>query len=124
MSGTTEAFARVKIDALLKDAEWDLSDGSSVVLEYTLSDGTQADYRQGRPTAALEAKRASTNPVTAQDQGCRYAQQLEVPFVFLSNGEEVWFPDHRPSVRLQLADTKHIISSALESFPHKLTNLD
>lgn len=65
--------------------------------EYTLPDGTQADYvlcdRQGRPMAALEAKRASTDPVTAQDQGRHYAEQLEVPFVFLSNGEEVWFLD-------------------------------
>ena len=41
--------------------------------------------------AALEAKRASTEPVTAQDQGRHYAEQLEVPYVFLSNGEEVWF---------------------------------
>lgn len=59
MSGTTGAFARVKIDALPKDAGWNLTDGSSVVLEYTLRDGTQADYvlcnRQGRPMAALEA---------------------------------------------------------------------
>ena len=54
MSGTTEAFARVKIDALLKDAGWDLIDGSSVIFEQSLPDGTQADYalcdRQGRPT--------------------------------------------------------------------------
>ena len=28
MSGTTEAFARVKIDSLLKDAGWNLTDGS------------------------------------------------------------------------------------------------
>ncbi len=64
MSGTTEAFARVKIDALLKDAGWNLTDGSSVLFEHGLPDGTQADYvlcdRQGRPMAALEAKRAST----------------------------------------------------------------
>ncbi len=97
MSGTTEAFARVKIDALLKDAGWDLTDGRSVVFEQSLPDGTQADYalcdRQGRPMASLEAKRASIDPVTAQDQGCHYAEQLEVPFVFLSNGEEVWFLD-------------------------------
>ena len=97
MSGTTEAFARVKIDALLKDAGWNLTDGSSVMFEQSLPDGTQADYalcdRQGRPMAALEAKRASTDPVRAQDQGLHYAEQLEVPFVFLSNGEEVWFLD-------------------------------
>ena len=97
VSGTTEAFARVKIDALLQDAGWNLTDGSSVMFECALPDGTQADYalcdRQGRPMAALEAKRASIDPITAQDQGRHYAEQLEVPFVFLSNGEEVWFLD-------------------------------
>ena len=97
MSGTTEAFARVKIDALLKDAGWNLTDGSSVLFEHALPDGTQADYvlcdRQGRPMAALEAKRASTDPVAAQDQGRHYAEQLGVPFAFLSNGEEVRFLD-------------------------------
>ena len=97
MSGTTEAFARVKIDKLLEDAGWNLTDGSSVLFEYALPDGTQADYvlcdRQSRPMAALEAKRASTDPITAQDQGKHYAEQLGVPFVFLSNGEEVRFID-------------------------------
>ena len=43
MSPTTEAFARVKIDALLKDAGWDLADGTSVLFEYTLLDGTRSD---------------------------------------------------------------------------------
>ena len=97
MSGTTEAFARVKIDALLEDAGWNLTDGSSVLFEHALPDGTQADYvlcdRQGRPMAVLEAKRASIDPVAAQDQGRHYAKQLGVPFVFLSNGEEVRFLD-------------------------------
>ena len=97
MNNKTEAFARVKIDALLKDAGWNLSDGVSVLYEQALSDGTQADYvlcdRQGRPMAALEAKRASIDPITAQDQGRHYAEQLDVPFVFLSNGEEVRFMD-------------------------------
>ena len=97
MSGTTEAFSRVKIDALLRDAEWDLTDGVSVRFECALPDGTQSDYvlcdRSGRPMAALEAKRASIKPVEAHDQGCHYAEQLDVPFVFLSNGEEVWFLD-------------------------------
>ena len=41
----------------------------------------------------VEAKRASVNPIAAQDQGRHYAEQLGVPFVFLSNGEEVWFLD-------------------------------
>ena len=39
MSGTTEAFARVKIDALLKDAGRNLTDGSIILFEHALSDG-------------------------------------------------------------------------------------
>ena len=97
VSATTEAFARVKIDALLKDAGWNVADGTSVLFEHTLPDGTRADYvlcdRAGRPMAALEAKHAGIDPVAAQDQGRHYAEQLEVPFAFLSNGEEVWFLD-------------------------------
>ena len=97
MSPTTEAFSRVKIDALLKDAGWNLTDWMSVRFECALPGGTQADYvlcdRSGPHMAALEAKRASINPVEARGQGCLYAAQLEVPFIFLSNGEEVWFLD-------------------------------
>lgn len=97
MNNKTEAFSRVKIDDLLKDAGWNLKDGSSVLFEQSLPDGTQADYvlcdRQGRPMAALEAKRSGIDPITAQDQGLHYAEQLNVPFVFLSNGEEVRFLD-------------------------------
>ena len=97
MSPTSEAFSRVKIDALLKDAAWNLTDGVSVLFEHALADASRADYalcdRSGRPVAAVEAKRASINPVEAQDQGRHYAEQLGVPFVFLSNGEEVWFLD-------------------------------
>ncbi len=99
MSQTTEAFSRVKIDELLKDAGWNLTDGVSVLFEHTLPDSSRADYalcdRSGRPLAAVEAKRASINPIEAQDQGRHYAEQLGVPFVFLSNGEEVWFFDRK-----------------------------
>ncbi len=97
MSSTVEAFSRVKVDALLKDVGWNLTDGASVLFEHTLPNGDRPDYvlcdRQGRPMAALEAKRASINPPEARVQCCDYAEQLEVPFVFLSNGEEVWFLD-------------------------------
>lgn len=56
---TNEAFARIKIDQLLKDTEWRLTDGISVRYEYPLDDGGRADYalfdRQGRALAVLEA---------------------------------------------------------------------
>ncbi len=95
--GTTEAFSRVKIDALLSDDGWNLTDGASILFEHALGDGSRADYvlcdRAGRPMAVVEAKRASVDPIAAQDQGRHYAEQLGVPFVFLSNGDEVWFLD-------------------------------
>ena len=97
MTRTTEAFSRVRIDALLTDAGWNLTDGTSVLFEHALADGSRADYvlcdRAGRPMAVVEAKRASVEPIAAQDQGRHYAEQLGVPFVFLSNGDEVWFLD-------------------------------
>ena len=97
MARTTEAFSRVKIDALLADAGWNLTDGTSVLFEHALPDGSRADYalcdRAGRPMAVIEAKRASVEPIAAQDQGRHYAEQLGVSFVFLSNGDEVRFLD-------------------------------
>ena len=69
----------------------------SVLFEHALPDGSRADYAlcdwSGRPVAAVEAKRASINPIATQDQGRHYAEQRGVPFAFLSNGEEVWFLD-------------------------------
>lgn len=94
MPKTTEAFSRVKIDAMLKDVGWHIDDGITVRFEYVLSDGTKADYvlcnRRGHPIAVLEAKRTSKSPLEGERQGRDYAAQLGVPFVFLSNGEEVW----------------------------------
>lgn len=69
MSGRTEALARVKIDALLQDAGWNLSDGSSVLFEHALPDGTQADYalcdRQGRQIQELACSRKNLPPLVS-----------------------------------------------------------
>lgn len=93
--GGSEAFSRVVIDALLEDVGWKLTDGRSVRYEYPLSDGTRADYvlsdRNGRALAVVEAKRFSVNPADAAAQARAYAEQLKVPFVFLSNGRETRF---------------------------------
>lgn len=92
---SNEAFARIRIDRLLKDVGWRLTDGHSVRYEYPLGDGGKADYvlcdRQGRALAVLEAKSTSVNLGSGEAQGLRYADQLDVPFIFLSNGEDVWF---------------------------------
>ena len=104
-----EAFARVKIDQLLKDACWNVTDGISVRFEYPLDDGGKADYvlfdRQGRALAVLEAKSASVNLSAGEAQGQRYADQLGVPFIFLSNGEEVWFRDKGQDAHFRQVET-------------------
>ncbi|MBX3514958.1 MAG: DEAD/DEAH box helicase family protein [Xanthobacteraceae bacterium] len=104
-----EAFARVHIDQLLKDAEWRLTDGRSVRYEYPLDDGGKADYvlfdRQGRALAVLEAKSTSVNLSAGEAQGLRYADQLDVPFIFLSNGEEIWFRDKDQDAHFRTVET-------------------
>src|SRR5258708_18088557 len=94
---TNEAFSRVKIDVQLKDQGWETQNPNAVRFEYMLRDGTKADYvlcdRNGRSLAVVEAKRASVNPADAAVQAKAYAEQLNVPFIFLSNGDEVRFWD-------------------------------
>lgn len=92
---TNEAFARVKIDALLAAQGWNTLDTQAVRFEVPLPDDTRADYvlcdRRGRSVAVIEAKRFSMSPGDAAAQAKAYAQQLGVPYVFLTNGDEVLF---------------------------------
>jgi type I restriction enzyme R subunit len=96
---TNEAFARAKIDALLKDTGWKLTDGISVRFEHVLQKSLRADYvlcdRHGRALAVIEAKRSSINPAEAAAQAKRYAEALDVPFIFLTNGETISFWEWR-----------------------------
>ena len=95
--GSNEAFSRVIIDALLADQGWNTQDTNSVRYEVVLEDGTRADYvlcdRHGRSLAVIEAKRFSVNPADAAEQARNYARQLNVPYVFLANGQEIRFWD-------------------------------
>lgn len=95
MPSTNEAFSRVKIDAQLKDQDWDVLDVNAVRFEYVLPDKTKADYvlcdRNGRSLAVIEAKKAAINPGEAEAQAKAYAEQLKVPYVFLANGDEIRF---------------------------------
>lgn len=95
MAGTNEAFSRVKIDAQLRDQGWDVLNTNSVRFEYVLPDKTKADYvlcdRHGRALAVIEAKKAAINPGEAEAQAKAYAAQINVPYVFPSNREEIRF---------------------------------
>jgi len=92
-----EAHARILIDAQLAAQGWKIQDGSSVRYEVVLGDGTRADYvlcdRNGHSLAVIEAKRYSKNPADAAEQAKAYAQHLDVPYVFLTNGNDVLFWD-------------------------------
>jgi type I restriction enzyme, R subunit len=99
MPGTNEAFSRVKIDAQLKDQGWDVLNTNAVRFEYVLPDRTKADYvlcdRHGRALAVIEAKKAAINPAEAEAQARAYAEQLNVPYIFLANGDEIRFWEWR-----------------------------
>ena len=94
MTKGNEAFSRVIIDAQLKDQGWNTHDQNSVRFEYVLKNG-RADYvlcdRHGRALAVIEAKRFSISPGEAAEQARVYAQELNVPYVFLANGQEILF---------------------------------
>lgn len=90
-----EAYARVLIDMQLADQGWNTKDSNSVRYEVMLEDGTRADYvlcdRHGRSLAVIEAKRFAINPTDAAEQAKNYAKQLNVPYIFLANGQEIRF---------------------------------
>lgn len=94
------------IDVQIAKAGWDLSDSNEVRFEVTASgidddwfDGI-TDYSlylpNGEIIAIVEAKRQSRSPQTAREQAKLYAERIQQnqsfrPFVFLTNGVEIWF---------------------------------
>ena len=95
---STEADARIVIDDLLRQAAWDPADKSQVLTEHALKDGGRADYlllsRNGKPLAVIEAKRTAIEPYSAKQQALPYAKKVGAPFIFLTNGELIYFWDY------------------------------
>ena len=93
----SEADARIIIDDLLRQAGWDPTDKSQVKTEQK-TDAGYADYvlcdRQGRALAVIEAKKAGIQPYQAKQQALPYAQSVKAPFIFLTNGELIYFWDY------------------------------
>lgn len=58
----------------------------------------RADYvlqdRRGRPLAIVEAKRSAIEPYAAKQQALPYAKRIGAPFIFLTNGELIYFWDY------------------------------
>jgi type I restriction enzyme R subunit len=95
---TKETDARIIIDELLRQAGWDPADKSQVRTEVGTGDGGRADYvlhsRQGRALAVIEAKKSAFEPYRAKQQALPYAKELQAPFIFLTNGELIYFWDY------------------------------
>ena len=95
---STEADARIVIDDLLRQAGWDPADKSQVLTEHASPECGRADYlllsRNGRPLAIIEAKRTAIEPYTAKQQALPYAKKIGSPFIFLTNGELIYFWDY------------------------------
>lgn len=111
-----------KIDVLLKEHGWDVSDRSKVIDEVdtkqsdfkkqiykqvneTLKNDLESKYADyllldslGNPIAVIEAKRTSKDPIVGQKQAEQYADDIKSQtgkdvFIYLSNGYEIWFWD-------------------------------
>lgn len=118
-----ETDARILIDDLLKQVGWEPMDKSEVGTEVYIPAGSvkmptasygisqepahddvslapgRADYvlygQNGRPLAVIEAKKNAINPYVAKQQALPYAQRLDAPFIFLTNGELIYFWDYQ-----------------------------
>lgn len=110
----SEADARILIDEMLRRAGWDPANKADVLTEVpvvldSVAESSadeldeiigpkRADYvlldQQGRPLAIVEAKKKAIDPYTAKNQTLPYAEKLDAPFIFLSNGEQIYFWDY------------------------------
>jgi type I restriction enzyme R subunit len=115
MQFSSEADARINIDQLLRDAGWDPADKQQVRTEVPTSTTSvvsddekpylgntgapkKIDYvlhsSDGRPIAVIEAKKSAIDPYRAKNQALPYAESIGAPFVFLSNGDAIYFWDY------------------------------
>ncbi len=117
-----ETDARILIDDQLRAAGWNPADKSQVLTEFKVSNGHvvaepgsqttvlstadgdasptgRADYvlldQRGRPLAIIEAKKQAIQPYVAKQQALPYAKQIGAPFIFLTNGELIYFWDYQ-----------------------------
>ncbi len=106
------------IDGQITQAGWNIHDTDQVRFEVPASgvdedwfDGI-TDYSlylpNGEIIAVVEAKRQSRSPQTAREQAKLYAVRIEQdqnfrPFVFLANGNEIWFWDTEDETPREIA---------------------
>ena len=91
-----ESDVRMVLDRKLREVGWDIEDKNQVTTEEVTKRG-RADYllkdNRGRPLAVIEAKRFLIDPEAGKQQALNYAQDVGCQFIFLSNGEDIYFWD-------------------------------
>lgn len=124
MTQYNESETRLIVDQRLREAGWDLSDEYQVGIEVVIPSappegasnpsiasfsaqdkgtayqtGGRADYvlydARGRALAVIEAKKQALEPYQAKQQALPYAQRLAAPFIFLTNGDLIYFWDYQ-----------------------------
>ena len=91
--GSKGSESKIAADSAIKEhSDLFLSDGDQVRTGRT--DYVLMDHR-GRPLAIIEAKRSAIEPYTAKQQALPYAKKIDAPFIFLTNGELIYFWDYR-----------------------------
>ena len=98
--------SQVLTEVSIRKTTWMIAEPASsygVPSRRNISDGDEiptgrADYvlldRRGRPIAIVEAKRTAIEPYTAKQQALPYAKKIGAPFIFLTNGELIYFWDY------------------------------
>lgn len=101
-----ETDARIVIDRRLREAGWDIEDKNQVATEEPTKTG-RADYllkdRRSRPLGVIEAKRFSIDPEAGKQQALEYAEEFKTDFIFLSNGEDIYYWDFKEKPEQKIA---------------------
>lgn len=121
-----ESDTRMIIDRKLREAGWDIEDKNQIATEEPIKSG-RIDYllkdRRGRSIGILEAKRFSIDPTLGKQQALEYAKDLSVDFIFLSNGDDIYFWDYkqRPEQKIPAffsqRDLERLLALRLEKKP-------
>ena len=149
---TPEEKARIEIDKMLEQAGWIVQDRSELnirasmgvaIREFVMKDNGESDYLlfvNGKAIGVLEAKKAelSLSGVENQSQGyaCNLPEgvryyQMPLPFIYESNGSEIYFRDcrdevcrsrrlfafHKPETLLELISSEDTLRNKLLTMP-------
>ena len=92
---TNETDARILIDDLLRQADWNPAEKSEVLTEHSVAGNGRADYvlldQNGRPLAVVEAKRSGIQPYVAKQQALPYTANQYKPLFICSSPANTFY---------------------------------